>query len=102
MPVYEFQCVDCESINVEQFPMADRPEHISCMCGGKANRIISMPNLMIKEAYLDGTKRKGFSELKEANRLHRERDNVRDSSEKKKMADEIRKLGGSSLRKNGV
>lgn len=100
-PTYEFQCVECESVNVEEFRMAERPESITCACGGKANYKISMPNRAFKEAYLDGTKRKGFSELKEANRLHRVRDTTRDSEERKRISSEITRLGGDGLRKKG-
>ena len=102
MPTYEFQCTVCDSINVEQFRMAERPDHIKCACGGRANYIISMPNLMVKEAMLDGTRRKGFAELKEANKLNRERDNIRDSGKRKRIADEIKKLRGASQRKDGI
>lgn len=102
MPTYEFQCTVCDSVNVEQFRMAERPDHIECMCGGRANYLISMPNLIVKEAMLDGTRRKGFAELKEANKLNRVRDNVRDTTERKKIAEEIKRLGGASQRKEGI
>lgn len=73
--------------------MADRPEEITCACGGRANREFAMPNLMIKEAYPDGIKRKGFAEMREASKLNKISGATRDEKDKKRIANEIRKMG---------
>jgi putative FmdB family regulatory protein len=101
MPNYSFSCEVCESITVENFRMADRPEEITCACGGKSHRMIEMPNLMIKEAYVDGTRRKGWSEFKEASKLEKESNVTRDAESRKKIASEIRKLGVNIKKEGG-
>lgn len=100
MPNYDYICDDCESTTVENHLYSQRPDSTTCACGGKAEYVISMPNLMTKEAILDGIKRPGFAELRENNKLQRIADNVRDAGDKKKIAAEIRKLGGSNRKES--
>lgn len=71
MPSYDFFCDTCESLTIEQFPFRDRPEKIQCACGSLAAYQIGMP-MVLKASYPDGHKRKGWSELREANKLIRE------------------------------
>jgi hypothetical protein len=71
--------------------MANRPEVIDCACGEKAHYRIAAPNLMLKEAFLDGTRR--FDKVREASALNKEMTKEKDSSGKKQIANEIRKLG---------
>lgn len=91
MPTYEFKCETCESITAEQFPMATRPSKVTCACGGTANYMISIPNVM-NVALPDGTKRRGFAELREASRLNRAMAGTSDGESKKEMEKELRKL----------
>jgi putative FmdB family regulatory protein len=93
MPQYTFSCETCGSDTLEIFRMADRPDRISCACGGDAVRIIELPNLIIKEAYIDGTKRKGWAEMREASKLNIEIGKQKDDKGKKQIADQIKKLG---------
>lgn len=93
MPTYEFKCVECESINVEQFSMASRPDEIKCACGSPAKYMISAPNLVLKEAYLDGTRRKGWAELREASALNKEIGLQKTDKDKKRIEKQIKQLG---------
>lgn len=93
MPNYDYVCETCESVTVENFRMAERPEEITCACGGRAPRVFAMPNLMIKEAYPDGIKRKGWAEMKESSKLNKQIALQKDDKEKTRIANEIRKMG---------
>jgi len=43
MPLYDFECENCNKITEEMFLIAERPSYIPCPdCGGKAIRIISI------------------------------------------------------------
>lgn len=92
-PTYEFHCEVCESITVEQFSMSARPDSIECVCGGKSHYRISAPNLMLKEAMLDGTKRKGWAEMREASKLNKEIGLQRTEQDKKRIEHQIKRLG---------
>lgn len=93
MPTYTFQCDECGSSTEEFYKYSERPETIQCACGGKASHTITAVGLMVKEAYLDGTKRKGFADLKEASKLNKEKARARDDSNRRELAAEIRKMG---------
>ena len=68
------------------FAAGERPEVAPCPdCGAEAQYRISMPNITGKASFLDGHKRKGWADLKEANKLVREA-----ASSKKDTAKEIR------------
>lgn len=38
---YDFQCAACGAIEEHQFRMADKPDHVACACGGRAESLIS-------------------------------------------------------------
>jgi putative FmdB family regulatory protein len=42
MPVYEFSCQDCGTIE-RFYKIADKPEEIICTCGKTAKSILSLP-----------------------------------------------------------
>ena len=46
----------------------------------------------MKEAYIDGTRRKGFSEIREANKLQRELRGRGSETDKKMIRSELKKL----------
>jgi len=93
MPNYVYACNVCGSTTEEFFKYSERPDNITCACGGVANHTITAVGLMVKEAYLDGTKRKGWSEMKEASKLNKEIGKAKDDKEKKQIANQIKKLG---------
>jgi hypothetical protein len=69
MPSYTYFCPDCEAKTYEQFKFSERPETIKCLvCQGTAEYRIDMPGIT-RASYVDGTKRKGWSEIREANKL---------------------------------
>lgn len=99
MPNYSWQCRDCEvSVEIHR-PMAqsDIPPgaEFECLCPRhKAiqwQRVYEMPGTT-KESFLDGHKRKGWSELKEAAKLQREAA-VSSRDKRKEIAQEIRRMG---------
>lgn len=93
MPTYTYLCAECESSTEEFFKYSERPETVTCACGGTASHTITPVGLMVKEAYLDGTKRKGWADVKEASKLNREMNVTRDAESRKQIAQEIRKTG---------
>lgn len=93
MPNYSYSCTECASITEEFFKYSERPDTVQCVCGGVANHTITAVGLMVKEAYLDGTKRKGWSDMKEASKLNKEIGKAKGDAEKKQIANQIRKLG---------
>lgn len=38
---YDFQCAECGAIEEHQFRMADKPDHVACKCGGRAESLIN-------------------------------------------------------------
>ena len=93
MPTYTYQCRECESFTEDFFKFSDRPDTITCACGAVADHTITAVGLMTKEAYLDGTKRKGFQDLKEASKLNRLSNIQKDGESKRQIASEIRRMG---------
>jgi predicted nucleic acid-binding Zn ribbon protein len=93
MPNYTFICDVCESATEEHFRFADRPDTIQCACGGTAQHTITPVGLMVKEAYLDGTRRKGWADMREASKLNKEMGKQKDDKGRKEIANQIRKLG---------
>lgn len=93
MATYTYSCQFCGIRSYEQHKFEDRPERIACHeCQGVATYIIDTPGLT-KASYIDGTKRKGWSEFREANSLVKEA-----AVSKRGTANEIRK----EIRKMGV
>ena len=93
MPTYSYQCDTCGSTTEEFHKYSERPDTITCACGGTAQHTITAVGLMVKEAYLDGTRRKGWSDMREASKLNKEKASARDDKSRKEIANQIRKLG---------
>ena len=96
MPTYEYYCGVCEALNVVESSYSSRPNEVPCReleCTGVAIYRISAPNLMLKEAMLDGTKRKGWDSMREASKLNKQRALQNNEKDKKRIEGEIRKLG---------
>lgn len=93
MPNYDYHCEACQLVTVEFHKIGERPESIPCpMClTNQAAYTIAAPNLM-QASYPDGIKRKGFAEMREANKLLREATvSKRDTA--KEIRQEIKKMG---------
>ncbi len=93
-PNYDFHCSQCDSTTIEHFRIADRPESITCACGGTAKFQIAATMIM-QTALPDGTRRKGWSEMREASKINKAMAVTKNDSTKREMAAEIRKLGVS-------
>lgn len=93
MPTYSYRCRECESVTEDFYKFSDRPDTITCACGSVADHTITAVGLMTKEAYLDGTKRKGFGDLKEASKLNKLANVSSDRESKRQIANEIRRMG---------
>lgn len=93
MPTYTYECRECESFTEDFYKFSDRPDTITCACGAVADHTITAVGLMTKEAYLDGTKRKGWGDMKEASKLNKESNVSKDAESRKQIASEIRKMG---------
>lgn len=97
MPNYTYNCETCESTTIEQFRIADRPETVTCACGGTAKFTI-VPVPVMNHSYRDGTKR--FQDFREASKLNKEAA-VSSDSTKKEIHREIKKMG-VSIKKDGL
>ena len=93
MPTYTYVCEKCEHVTDSFHKLSDpRPEQVPCeQCGDPARFRISAPMVM-QVALPDGTKRKGWQDLREASKLNRQRAEASDST-RKEMTQEIKKLG---------
>lgn len=91
-PNYDYACETCDSVTIENFRIAERPDSITCACGGTAKFRIAAPNLM-QASFPDGTRRKGWSELREASKLNKAMAVEKKADRKREMAAEIRKMG---------
>lgn len=94
---YEWQCSECEVVVEIQRPIAEcntpPDREVACLCEqSQWKRVFSMPMVVGKASYLDGQKRPGWQDLKEAAKLEKEAANSR-QDKKKEIAAEIRKLG---------
>lgn len=89
---YEYFCESCQHVSVGNYLSSERPSTLACEeCNGTAEYRISMPQIM-KVALPDGTRRKGFAELKEASKLNKLASAATDET-KREIKKEIRKLG---------
>lgn len=91
-PNYEYTCMDCGTTTIENHRIGNRPETTKCACGSDAQYRISSPNIMTA-ALPDGTKRRGFAELKEASKLNSESTASKSRTTKQEITKEIRKMG---------
>lgn len=99
--IYTWKCTQCDFHQEVTRPMSEhdrRPdaeyeEEGSCGCG--ANRWVRVytPPAIMSAAYPDGYKRKGFTELKEAAKLEKERAVARTDSQRNEITKEITKMG---------
>jgi len=46
--IYEFECEKCGNVTEAMFSVDKRPDSIKCECGGKAKRMISQANWILK------------------------------------------------------
>lgn len=92
MPNYEFFCEDCSCVTTGNFLYADRPETVPCtFCEKPARYMMSKPTVM-HVALPDGTRRRGWADMKEAAKLNKEAAVARGET-KRDIKKEIRKLG---------
>ncbi len=91
MPNYEYTCDQCETVTIHFRSFERRHEKAECLCGAEASYTISAPALM-QASYPDGTRRKGFQDMREAAKLSTEAASAKQGT-KKEIAGEIRKLG---------
>lgn len=91
MPNYEFLCEPCMCVTTLNIPYSERPETVPCtFCSEPAKHMISLPAVM-HVALPDGTRRRGWQDLKEAAKLNREAA-ISKNDVKKDIKKEIRKL----------
>lgn len=99
MPTYSYHC-DCGSETSHTCEYSKRPEIIICDgCGHEsAMYAISAPNVM-RTALPDGTKRKGWAEMREASKMNKQAA-VAQGETKKELVREINKI--AKIRKEGI
>lgn len=73
-------------------PYEKRLENTCPMCGEKGEYQFPAPNVVGKESFLDGHKRKGWAEIREKSKLQQEARKSRSREKRSEIASEIRKL----------
>lgn len=90
--MYEFQCVNCLTVINEFRKYEDRDRTAVCFfCEHAMKRIFKSAPGQMNVALPDGTKRKGFQELKEAAKLETEAMDNR-PEERNRIMKEVNKL----------
>lgn len=93
MPNYEYLCQQCSCVTEKEYKYEERPKLISCQyCGEPAQYWISAPNVVGKASYLDGQKREGWAELKEAAKLEKHAAVEPNVATRKAIQNEIRNI----------
>jgi putative FmdB family regulatory protein len=91
MPTYDYRCDTCDSVLTCFYKIADKPQTVKCDCGGTADAMLGAP-MVLKASYLDGQRRKGFADLKEASKLKAMANDSR-ADVRKDIQKEIKKMG---------
>lgn len=82
------------------FPMGQRPEQVACdECGGMSKFKLIPPGIMT-HSYLDGQKRKGYQDLKEASKLNVLASRTDNQAEKAEIKKELNKTGHTFAKEN--
>lgn len=55
MPVYDFRCETCKETGCFNRSIAERDEPGMCLCGGVMHRVLSVPQIVIPEAFRTNT-----------------------------------------------
>lgn len=91
-PMYEYQCDDCDLISTEFRSYEERDLGGQCdLCHNPLKRVFNSAPAQLNIALPDGTKRRGFSDLKEAAKLEADAMDSR-PAERKKITAEVIKL----------
>lgn len=100
--LYDFQCTDCllveEHLCSKEDISAEAPPKLCPVCGTEMFRRMPAPSVRTDNnsaSYVDGTKRPGFAEGKEAARLNVLKAQAGSAAEKAEIAKEIKKTGFS-------
>lgn len=92
MPRYAFQCEECQYIMDRDYRLTEvRPECLSCEACGKNSNYLLIPPLPMLKSTLDGQKRKGYQDLKEASKLNVLASRTDDPKEKAALKNEMKK-----------
>lgn len=89
MPNYSYYCESCETTSDHLFRIGSRPDTAPCGECDKSAIYVLVPPAIMTHAYLDGTKRKGFQDLKEASKLNRLAAGTDNQAEKQTLKNEI-------------
>lgn len=90
MARYQFHCENCEQDMDLDFPIGTRPDETQCPeCTGLAKYVFIAPAIMT-HSYLDGTRRKGWQDMREASKLNKLAANLDpNSTERKAIEKEV-------------
>lgn len=92
MPTYEYQCDSCKIIYTEFRSYEERDLGGQCdLCHQPLKRVFTSAPAQLNIALPDGTKRKGFTDLKEAAKLNALAMDSR-PKERKLIMEEVQKL----------
>lgn len=86
---YEYECIVCEVFEDRQVPYLVRDEQFCTTCENPLVRQFPTPGVT-RASYVDGTRRKGWAEMREASKLNREAAGSMSTDTKREIAREIR------------
>ena len=95
MPTYLYQCFECGDTTDGFFSLKEvRPEKIPCKsCDAQAEYQIHGPQIIHRKSFVDGQKRKGWKDLREASKLNRLAAGEDDQKKKEEILKEGKKIG---------
>lgn len=89
MPTYDFVCSVCSEPEIIQAPYEARDMQLCTICGSPTVRQLSAPH-STKASYVDGVRRKGWADMREASALNKEAAGSSSNETKAAISKEIR------------
>ena len=91
-PTYTYRCEQCDHVTDGFYRLSEtRPDQVPCeSCGEQAQYTLAAP-LVMRASYPDGTKRKGFGDLKEASKINKMIAQTDDPEARKVLKKELKK-----------
>lgn len=93
MPIYQYECRECETYWEVIVPYSQRDSQPCPACTSLNVETLLAAPTVLRASYRDGHKRKGWQDLREANKLVREKALARGDQNRREIANEIKRIG---------
>lgn len=102
MARYLFHCSSCDTDTDLDYPIGTRPDQAPCPVCAKVAEYVLVPPGIMTHSYLDGQKRKGYQDIREASKLNVEAASTDDPQKKKEIHAEISNKLKVDIRKDSI